>query len=247
MLWRLARNTTGLFADDANAEAVVYEGNDAVVLDYQGLRNGVTYFYKVYYSDGTVWDASYPVVQVVAGLAFADLSTDPQALLRERLDDGLNALIANGGLALSAGGIAVLTATPPIGQVALPVVTVQLQAEKPDTRFLGDFLNGGFDAMQTGWQASVMLEIVAWCQGGDERKALRQAIKSLVIANLEVFAFAGMQQIQLTVSDDEDCGHYPCPVYCSRLIFQCTCFVGIGPTLSYPVLNNTLAVSSPYD
>ncbi|ASF47694.1 hypothetical protein [Methylovulum psychrotolerans] len=239
LLWRVARNSRDAFAEGDAAE-LIYEGNALMVLDYAALSNGVAYFYKAFYFDGTVWDGQYPARSVTPGAFFTDTSIDPQALVRERLDSGLAMLVANGTLKHRQNRIPVLTASPQLDKVALPVVTVQLRSDTPEQLFVGDALSEA----ESGWLSAVTLEIVVWSQlGGDERKALRQAVKGLVIANLEVFVQAGMQQIQLSLSDAEEFDRYQSPVYLSRLNLQCLCQSGVAATVPFPVFSTSVSVS----
>lgn len=224
--WRILRKTTNAFAgfDDPGA-FVVLDGDAHVALDTTGLVNGVTYYYQEYWSDGASWLAGNQVT-ATPDTTYAEAGTDVLSLVRERLDLGLQAEVARGALKPVHGRIPTLNAPPTFEDTPWPVVTLHLESESPAERGLGEILLPGL-AMASGledgegWLARVSLLIVGWTLNPDERIALRQAIKRIVLANLAVFDDAGMLQIELQQSDAEELQGYPAPVYMVHSRLSC--------------------------
>lgn len=228
-LWRLLRKETDDISSEIDPAAVkVYEGTERTPLDYRLLANGTTYYYRVFYWDGSAWTGSASKSAVPAA-TYADASTDVPSLVRDRLDDGLAAEVAAGRLSPDAGYIKVLNAPPQSEDVNLPVVTVHLESEAPFARGLGEMVEAGeFDALSgeweetEGWLARVQLSIVGWSLNPDERKELRKALRRLIVANLSVFDEVGMAQIEMQQQDvDALSGEYPAPVYQVMCSFSC--------------------------
>ena len=84
-----------------------------------------------------------------------------------------------------------------------------------------DSFNGEDWELSEGWIERVRLDIIGWSQNPDERQALRQAIRRLVIANLQVFDDAGMVQIDLQQMDGEEPGEKNTVIYKSIGSFSC--------------------------
>jgi len=244
LYWRILRNTSGVFANE-NAQTIVYQGEGTELVDYDDLENGTPYFYKVFYWNGTAWISSQAAQAVTPALLFTDTSVDPQELVRARLDSGLNALIAAGKLTHPRNHITVLNASPQIEDTAFPVVTVHLQSDNPDNRFISDFTDNAIDSI--GWYSAVDLEVVAWCINGDERHDLRAAIKSVLIANLELFNASGLLQISTKFSDSEDFESYQCPIYRTHVSFSCLSDSSIHDDTDYALLDSiTVTPTSLY-
>jgi len=244
--WRVLRNQTGTFID-ANSPDVVYAGIDRDYLDTT-VDNGTVYFYKPFYFVNGAWDSSYPALSVTPNLAFMDVSPDPVSLVRDRLDAGLNALIVNGALSHPYNKLVVLTASPQTEDTLFPVVTVHLSDDRADDRGIGDLTDtfDDYDPNIFGWYSTVCLEIVGWCLNGDERLALRKAIKTTLISNLEVFNQAGLHQLTLTFSDSEDFESYHCPIYRTHCSLHCTVISAVQSTIVYPPATITSTMSTPY-
>lgn len=221
--WRLVRNTTGVFVDQ-NDQILIYEGKDQkFILDAAALDNGVVVHYRVYYLIGAVW-TGYPPKSITPGASFVDRSVDPQSLVRDRLDLGLNALIAANVIAHPNGIFPVLIASPQFEDALFPLVTVHYSSSSSDIRAIGEHM--GYDDEfpddeAEGWYDSVSLDVVAWSLNGDERKALRKAVKSVLIANLPVFHDAGLQGIDVQFSDHDDFETYASPMYTANGLFRC--------------------------
>jgi len=221
--WRLTRNLTGVFADETRD--IVYAGGDPYIVDIATLANGVLVYYKPWYWDGATWQGG-AVKSATPASAFVDRAVDAMSLVRDRLDVGLNGLLARGVLSHPRGAIPVLTAYPLIEDAQFPIVTVHLQSDAAEVRGLGEMpipdqaVDGGWDEYE-GWLSSIQLEITGWSLNANERKKLRAAIKSVLIANLAVFDAQGLVQIDLSFSDMEDFQNYQSPIYYAQASFKC--------------------------
>lgn len=229
-LWRVLRKDANTFTGEADAGALkVYEGSDQIApLDVALLVNGSTYWYRAYYWNGTVWSASTSR-SVVPAATYEDASTDVPTILRDRIEAGLVAEVARGKLFPQSGAVPVVTAPPQWESTAWPVVSVHLDSESRSTSSLGEmseidqFATGpvewqGFE----GWLSDVRVNITAWSQNVDERAALRQALRRIIIANLGVFDDAGIVLPNFSQQDtDFISGEYPGLVYASSAVFSC--------------------------
>ena len=229
-LWKILRKTANTFTGQDDADAVVvYEGRDVKApLDFENILNGFTYWYRAYYWDGAAWSASV-AVSATSTSTYEEASTDALSVVRDRLDYGLQAEVARNVLEHENGAIPVLVAPPLYEDTRWPVVSVHLQSESSSTRAIGeevelgelDVLSNTWDDAE-GWLANVQLTIVGWSLNPDERKELRKALRRIVVANLPVFAAAGMANIDFSTQDmDAVSGEYPAPVYQVMCTFTC--------------------------
>jgi hypothetical protein len=246
--WRILRNLTGVFADQ-NSATLVYEGNERHFTDIAGLDNGIVVFYQPFYWNGSVWSTA-PAKSITPGLTFVDRSVDVLSLVRDRLDAGFAGLVARGDLTHPRGNFPVLTASPQVEDAAFPIVTVHLSSDSDDVRFVGDTLHD--DVMNVdesvseinGWLSQYSLEIVVWSLNGDERKALRAAMKTILISNLTVFSSNEMEEISLQFSDQEDFETYQSPMYTGHCSLRC-----LAPTVidsSGPAVKSTDTIGTTY-
>ncbi len=216
--------------DDAQAMVVAEGSPRASVVDWLGLANGVATYYQAYWWDGMQWlvpspvGVGTPVAEVYAPRA------DVLDLVRERLEVGLNNLIAAGHLYYPRGALQVLSAPPQLEQVIFPVVAVQLEQSGSQEHYLGDFL--GMERMpdsawreQFGWLNHTSIQIGAWSLNPDERRRLRLAMQEIIIANLDLFGRLGVHQVDYSSGDDEDFQSYNAPLY--RVTGRMTC---LAPT-----------------
>lgn len=229
ILWRVLRKETDDIASESDPAARrIYEGDDTSALDSSLLVNGVTYFYRAFYWNGTAWSGSASVGAAPVA-SYADASTDVLSVVRDRLDYGLQVEVARGALAPESGGIAVLNAPPVFEDTRWPVVTVHLQDEASFARGIGEMIESDqFDALEgdwqgtEGWLAKVQLTICGWSQNPDERVELRKALRRIVAANLPVFDEHGIVNIDFRQQDmDSLGGEYPTNVYQSLCTFTC--------------------------
>lgn len=236
--WRMLRNTTGVFSDE-NSLDLVAQGTSNYWLDCTNLENDISYWYKVVYFDGQQWDLSFPAAAITPTAAYTDLSVDPLSIVRNRLDVGLNARVQQGILNPLQGIIPVLVASPPLEDVQFPLVTVHVENNQLDELGIGYALSD--DPDEFGWYTKTGLLITCWHQNGDERNVYRQAIKAVLLANLEVFDEAGLLQLDIAQTDTDDFENYPWPMYATQTRLSCVALTALA-TGPYPTLN-TLTVN----
>lgn len=236
--WRVLRRPTDDFAgpDDAGAERVAPGAGPrpGAVLDAGAeLVNGFTYAYRFYSRDAAGW-TSAPAVAATPRATFTGDGPDAQDLLRERIALGLKSEIARGRLRPRAGKIDVITTPAGVpDEKSLPIVCVHLDSDLPAHRFLGEHMEAetptgiGFDASEDDAEESagqftrVALSVVAVSVNGDERAALRKAIKRIVAANWPVFDEAGLLLPEFAQRDDEEKGQNNAVLFRSEGAFTC--------------------------
>jgi hypothetical protein len=232
---RLLRKGSDTFTDQDDPTALlVQEGTETVAVDVAYLTNGTPYYYKPFYRVGAGWVAGATVAGTPAA-GYEDGSTDVLSLVRDRLDAGLAVEIERGTLAHPDGHIRVLTAPPLFDDVVMPLVTVHLQSEDPKDRALGELAAvDEFDAIggewteSEGWLAGVQLSVMGWSLNPDERIDLRKALRRIVVANLPVFAAAGMVEVQFSQQDTEDFASFSAPIYQTLGTLTCEAPVLVG-------------------
>lgn len=212
--------------DDADAW-IAMDGTERHVVDVAGLYNGVKVYYRAYYWNGSAWSETATVAATPAA-NFADASVDALSVVRDRLELGLQVYVERTLLAHPYGRIPVMTASPLFEEVPLPVVTVHVANDSSELRFIGDAIgNDVFSAddlswaTREGWFSRVQLTVVGWSLNADERAVLRNAMKTVLMANMTVFDAAGLMQIDLQFSDQEDFQSYSAPVYQAICSFTC--------------------------
>jgi hypothetical protein len=219
--WRILRKDADTFTGETDPDAaLIYEGKDKSALDVSNLMNGATYYYRAYYFVASQWVAS-ETVSAVPAATYADRSTDPMTIVRDRLDAGLAVELDRGALKHDDGHIPVLTAPPIFSDTRWPVVTVHLQSDAPHHRGIGEMIDpdeldddDGLWSESEGWLSRVQLVIAAWTLNPDGRIDLRKALRRIIVGNLPVFDDAGMVNIDVTMQDvDFIQGEYPAPVY----------------------------------
>lgn len=225
---RLLRKESDDFSgwDDADA-IVISDGTERCVTDINGLINGVPVFYRAYYQIVGAW-AQTSVFRAVPEATFLDRSVDPMTLVRDRLELGFKVYVDRGQINHDRGFVPVLTASPQIEDVPLPLVTVHLASDSPDLRSLGELnandVFSGEDGMWhsvEGGYSRTDLTIVAWSLNSDERIVMRNALKAVLMANLAVFDAAGLLMVSWNLSDLEDFQTYGAPVYQAMCRFTC--------------------------
>lgn len=245
--WRVLRKDTDDFVGAYDPAALlVHEGTDKSVIDVAGLYNDTTVYYRVFYwmretmSSAAHWEASASAIGKPKA-TFSDLSADPLTTVRNRLDLGLQVYVQRGQLTHSTGRIPVMTASPLFEETPLPVVTMHVASDASNERFIGDMLqrdtfnaaDGTWHSME-GWFSRWQLTIVGWCLNADERIALRNAMKAVLMGNLTVFDAAGMMQVDLQFTDTEDFQSYNAPVYmvnCTLTCYAPAMVNGIDPAI----------------
>lgn len=239
---RLLRKAANTWAgeDDAGAFVVADVPADArelAVLDMRDLENGTAYFYKAFYLVGAAWVASESV-SVTPLCTFEVVGPDVLALLRDRLADGLAALVARGALAPKEGFIPVLLSPPVADETPYPVVTLHLDLEASGERVIGEDLGSEFDAdadewdERAGWLARVKVDFVVWSLNGDERAQMRRAVRGVLQANLGILETAGCTQIDLEMRHVDDMDTYSAPVFEVVGSLSCLALAAVGLKVS---------------
>ena len=237
--WRVLRKGSDTFSGDPEdpSALVAYEGDERVVVDAAHLQNEVMAFYRPFYlSFAGIWTPGRTAYGTPASI-YEEHTTDVMSLVRDRLEAGLKVEVERGSLVHELGYVQVYTAPPSQEQNLLfPLVTITLSSESSDVRAVGETISGdefdsiGFDWSESeGWLASVQLEITGWSLNSDERIELRRAIRRVVLANLPVFAAHGIDQVNLSMSDNDAVnGEYGAPVYQVMASFSCVAPVRVG-------------------
>lgn len=225
---RLLRKETDDFAgwDDPDA-MVVSEGTERAVTDFAGLMNGVPVFYRAYYLVNGAWVSS--ATRTATPTAnFTPEFVDPLSIVRDRLELGLAQFVTSGKLAHERGYISVLTASPQIEDIVFPLVTVHLTGDAPEIRAIGEEVSVDyFDPINGLWHSAegalsrTDLTIVGWALNADERIALRQALKAVLLANLPIFEAAGLMQVAYSFNDMDDYETYTSPMFQAVGSFNC--------------------------
>lgn len=225
--WRVCRNTTGVFADE-NSAGLIYSGDNQEVID-DTVDNGVIYHYQVFYFDGSAWDLSAPSVSITPNMAFTPAYNDPLLIVRDRLDKGLAGVLTANYFDVDAP-VPVLLSSPSIETARLPMVTVHIAEDVVAEQFVAVNLDGDPDDL--GWLSKATIQIMAWGLNGDERNALRWAIRIVLMANQDYFSDKGLIEIEVTQSDEEDYERYNAPMYLSQTLFTCQYHEALvtGPT-----------------
>ena len=234
-VWRLLRKDVASFTgfDDPDAYVVRDGGFELAVVDDFFLNNGQSYFYCLFSLVSGVWRAS-DVRMVVPSASYDELTWDALSVLRDRLDYGLSEEVQRGKLNHEYGRIPVLTAPPQFEDTVFPLVTVHLTSETPVERALGEEVMVDFEVdgesidSYEGWLARSQITVMGWCLNPDERIALRQALRRVVIGNLPVFEGAGMTQVEFQMQDSEDFQSYNAPIYQCMGSFSCTVPVAVS-------------------
>lgn len=251
--WKILRKGSDSFSGPADeSAAVVYEGNERVVVDARFLQNEVRAFYRPYYTaDGATWTAG-PTASGTPAATYEDQTTDVLSLLRERLESGLQVEVQRGNLVNDLGYIQVYTAAPSTERdLNFPLVTLHLESEDPSVRALGEVLSiDDFDTIDNGWTeaegwlADVRVSVIGWSLNADERIELRKALRRIILANLSVFAEAGWQQVNLSLQDNDALGgEYPAPIYQVMGSFTCVAPVVVANSGVDPVRVVTSQIS----
>lgn len=231
--WRLLRKVADSFSGESDPDALlVFEGRDKSTLDIAQLVNGRRYYYRPYYRVGDVWVAGDTVTGVPNAI-YEDIGGDVLSLVRDRLDLGLQVELERNTLSHAEDHIQVLTAPPVLNQTVFPFVTVHLTNEAPGERGAGemieidDFADGQWTEKE-GWLARTQLVIMGWSLNPDERIELRRALRRIVQANLTIFDFAGMVEIEFSQQDMEDFLTETVPVHQVLCTFSCLAPAQVG-------------------
>ena len=236
--WRLLRRTDESFAGPEDpAAALVYDGDEEQwnILDDSILRNGVTYFYRLYLLKEGEW-VEDGTASAESSFSAIDGGDDPQMFMRDRLDFGLNELVKAKKLTHRNGRIPVMIAPPTFDGTVFPVVVVQFSSGSSQEYSIGNDLGSALtkDGRQwqidEGWLSKVQLTIAAWSMNPDERIQLRRAVEFIILSNLGIFERNGMTNLEIQQSDTEDYHSYNAPMYQSITTATCLSSRYVGHT-----------------
>jgi hypothetical protein len=236
--WRVLRNLTGVFVDQDDA-TLIYEGDEKLITDIAAIDNGIKVYYQPFYWNGAAWSTA-EAKDITPGMSMVNRSVDVHSLVRDRVDAGLNALLARGDIQHQNGIIPVLTASPQIEDALFPLVTVHQNSDSPEHQFIGaqfepDYTDDdGMIIDVDGYYSRFNIDVVAWSLNGDERKLLRNALKLVLTSNIEIFAANGIEEIEFDYSDQDDFETYQSPMYTVRCAIRClapTAVTGKAPAI----------------
>lgn len=205
-LSRVLRRTTDAFTgyDDAGAY-LVDEGVLHGVTDSTGLVNGTEYFYRDYHLVDGSWVDGGVTLSATPAATYEDASAPVIEVIRERLAAGLAVEVSRGAIAHPTGRVPVMMATPVFEDTKFPIVTIHLDSDQPEQRFIAEQMGDTDDGYEAdGWLGRVNLTIIGWATNADVRAELRRILSRLIIGNLPVFDAAGMSEISNTQQDMED-------------------------------------------
>lgn len=251
--WRVLRNTADAFAGpDDPAVLRVYEGDDRMIVDTTSLLNGIAYYYRAYYWNGSSWTESLTNYGTPAA-TYEDAATDVLTFLHQRLFEGLKVETTRGNLVNDLGYVQVYTSAPQVtNDLRFPLVTLHLEDEQPAERGIGEDITGDlhYDDDDTweeseGWLARVAINVMGWSTNGDERIELRKALRRVVQANLGVFASQGICEVSWSSQDvDALNGEYVTPLYQVLGSFTCLAPTRVAARIG-SVADITVTVNTP--
>lgn len=239
--WKVLRKGSDSFSGPADpSAALIYEGDEHVIVDTSFLQNQVMAFYRPFYtSDGVTWTQG-PTASGTPAATYIETSTDVQTVLRERLEAGLLIEVNRGNLQSELGYIQTIVASPQMDEnLRFPLVTIHLDDEADSVRGVGDDITGEvFDDITDsfeeaeGWLLQVQCSVVGWTTNKDARAELRKAIRRLIIANTQVFLAQGWEQISFGQQDvDAVNGEYPAPIFQTVGSFRCLAPVRVSGSI----------------
>lgn len=212
--------------DDPDAY-VASDGRDHSFTDYTGLINGAEAFYRAFYRINGQWVAS-ETRSATPETTFVPRLIDPLNIVRDRLELGLRNYVTSGEILHEQGYMPVFTATPAFEDAPFPLVTVHLDGDAADMRFIGDEVAQDTFDEDTGLWSTFEgtidrhdLTIVGWSLNADERINLRNAMKAVILANIGVFDAAGLVQLTFAFADRDDFESYAAPVHQAVCTLTC--------------------------
>ena len=187
------------------------------VLDWHEVLPGTTHWYAPYYLTGATWTLGTahsitPTIQTHAP------TLDSLDAIRERVEVGLNALLADGYLRHPRNQFSVLTAPLVLEDVCFPAVAVHLDQATADQHFVGgyigsDLVPSGQVSTSEGWWARYQVQVEAWSLNPDERRLLRRALRDILVSGRDVLELIGLMELEVSLADNEDFQSYNAPLY----------------------------------
>jgi hypothetical protein len=215
--------------DDANALTVADDwGADFLVDARDSLVDGQAVYYRAYDFVASAWQDQGLSFPATPATAYVPDDLLVQEFVRERLQLGLVGAVAAGRLVPASGAIPVMTAPFSIADnTPFPCVSVHLESAGQDHRVIGDQMEDFFASLEGDWQSTEgwlsreALNIVGVSQNADERIQMRQVLRQIIIANLPVFAGAGLSLIEFSQTDSEQFTENNVPLYLTNGSFSC--------------------------
>lgn len=231
LAWVILRKPADDFTGHSDPGAyVVRSGTDLSALDDgPGLLNGTPSYYRAYYWTGSAWVASATAAGTPAA-TYSDATEDALSVVRDRLQAGMDVEVTRGALVHPDGAVPVLDAPPVFDDVRFPLLTVHLQDESPQERFIGEDptsddadkdLAAGTWSEAEGYLANVQIMVMAWALNPDVRREVRKAMRRIMVANLPVFDDHGLLNMSFSMQDTEDFSSYSAPVYQTMCTIRC--------------------------
>ncbi len=187
------------------------------VLDWHEVVPGVPHWYAPYYLTGLTWTRG-PARSITPTIQTHAPTRDSLDVIRERVEVGLNALVAAGHLRHPRQHFTVLTAPPVLEDAVFPAVAVHLDQATADQHFIGGFIGnsvteGGQVRTDEGWWARYQVQVEAWSLNPDERRLLRRALRDILVAGRDVLELIGLLELEVSLADSEDFQSYNAPLY----------------------------------
>ena len=252
---RLLRKTADTFTgfDDPAAAVIDCDATGGAVIDATTLLNGTTYYYADYATpDGETWSAGQSV-SATPNVADGTAGPDVFSLLRQRLELGLRGEVAAGRLPPTDKGqpLQVWSAPPLADNVAFPLVTIHLRDDSSGERVMGDVMAPlAFDTIGGAWSGGegslcrLAIDIVGFVSGNsDTRILLRNAMKRVLYANLEVLESAGVLLPEFRFADVDDMESYATPMFMVQVGFSCLAPYAVTSTIA-PVTDVSVTAST---
>ena len=238
--WVVLRGTTPDLEMGAPDATEVYKGDEAIFIDTHYVVNGIPLRYRPFYFVDGAYVPSAGGYGIAESL-YVEKTTDVLSFVRERLELGLRIECDRGVLAPELGYVQVINAAPALDEsIRFPVVTVHLESDDPTEHGIGEMLaadafnadSNAWDESE-GWMSAARITVIGWSLNSDERIALRQAIRRVLIANLPLFADRGWLKVEFGQQDvDSVNGEFPVPMFQSLGNFTCEAPVVVGGGVS---------------
>lgn len=250
----ILRRADANFVGVPDAGAVeVYRGDPGTAIDVN-VNNNVQYFYKDYYFAAAAYhdDGGAPVA-VTPTVTYQPFGPDVRKTLRDRLDLGFQQEISRGLLVIKdqAGGavtkIPVVTAPPDSKLTKWPVVSVKIVNDAPQDRGIGELLLDGSETPNETALDMYSVDVTAWSQNPDERHALHESLKRVVMSNLAVFATLGMDRVEWRQQDVDylDGTMFDGLVYSAVMTLTCEAPVGVIAQDTSPAVATVTVTATP--
>lgn len=211
--WRILRRTSDTITgpDDAGAVRVADWCRAEVWLDDEGLVNGTRVFYRVFYRNaaGAPITPAPDSVSVIPAHTARSPEITPLRVIRQRIEAGLAAAVADGRLKPPSGRVPIVIAPMMEREkIRLPVVSIHMESDRPMERAVAEYIasdelaDGDIDITE-GWLSEVTINIVGVSLNPDERVSLGEVLKHIILANLPIFSAYNIIRPAMTLTHSE--------------------------------------------